>query len=156
MPVAELMTLLVCVFALLLAVHCVAVVGLWNMFVKAGRPGWAAIIPLYRDTVRNNIAGVSVLWTYAEWVIYAGIIIGVYMTDMVLECVLIGWIARCICYVFTYTPLLKAYHRDTRVWYVISAVLFPYIIFPQIGMGKATYSGAHATASMPAQSDDQT
>lgn len=32
---------------IMLAVIVVALVGLWKMFTKAGKPGWAAIVPFY-------------------------------------------------------------------------------------------------------------
>lgn len=34
-------------FIIMLAVAIVALVGLWKMFGKAGKPGWAAIVPFY-------------------------------------------------------------------------------------------------------------
>ena len=157
MPIAELMTFLVCSLALLFVGQSITLIGLWKLFVNAGRPGWPAIIPLYRDAMRNDIAGVSKLWTYGEWGLYVGIIIGVYVTNMILECVLVGWVMRCVCNVFTYGPFLKAYGRGT-MWYVIMAVLFPYIVFPQIGFGTTTYLGATATSVTvaPASADDHT
>lgn len=34
-------------YIIVLAIAIVCYVGLWKMFVKAGRPGWAAIVPFY-------------------------------------------------------------------------------------------------------------
>jgi hypothetical protein len=150
MPIAELMTFLMCISALLFVGQSITLIGLWKLFVKAGRPGWPAIIPLYRDAMRNDIAGVAKLWTYGEWALYAGVIIGVYVTNMILESILVGWMLRCMCNVFTYGPFLKAYNRDTTVWHVIIAVLFPYITFPRIGFSEATYVGANEGAPVHA------
>ncbi|WP_116204833.1 DUF5684 domain-containing protein [Amycolatopsis circi] len=45
-----------------LVVTVLAVVGLWLVFAKAGRPGWAAIIPIYNVYVWLKIAGRSGWW----------------------------------------------------------------------------------------------
>ena len=145
MPIAELMTFLLCFCAIFMIGQTATVVGLWKMFVKAGRPGWTAIIPLYRDTVRNDIAGVSALWTYVEWMLYVGIIVAVYVTNMILEPVLLGWVMRCVCNTFTYGSLLTAYGQRNTAWSMLIVVLFPYIILPQIGFGSAAYVGGRAT-----------
>lgn len=34
-------------FIIVFAVIVVALIGLWKMFTKAGKPGWAAIVPFY-------------------------------------------------------------------------------------------------------------
>ena len=44
-------------FALIvLALVIVSIAGKWKMFEKAGRPGWAAIIPYYNTYVEFDIA----------------------------------------------------------------------------------------------------
>jgi hypothetical protein len=42
--------------ALLVAATVVGVAGVWRTFVKAGRPGWAALIPVYSIVVLSEIA----------------------------------------------------------------------------------------------------
>lgn len=34
----------------------------WRLFAKAGRPGWAALVPVYNALVFLDIAGLSRLW----------------------------------------------------------------------------------------------
>lgn len=34
-------------YIIVLAIAVVVIIGLWKMFVKAGKPGWACIIPFY-------------------------------------------------------------------------------------------------------------
>ena len=34
-------------YILCLAICIVSIIGMWKMFVKAGKPGWASIIPFY-------------------------------------------------------------------------------------------------------------
>ena len=149
MPIAEITTLFLCVLAVLLIGHSAVVVGLWKLFVKAGRPGWAAVIPLYRDIVRNQIAGMSAIWTYVGWIIYALILACVYVTDMVVEVLFLGWLLLCVCHSFTYGPFLKAYGRNNNALHIIAAVLFPYVVFPLIGFGNTPYVGNDAVAVVP-------
>ncbi|MBF9140592.1 DUF5684 domain-containing protein [Hymenobacter properus] len=40
-----------------LAVFILVIAGLWKLFVKAGKPGWAAIIPIYNIIVMQEIVG---------------------------------------------------------------------------------------------------
>ena len=34
-------------YIILLAVSIISIIGMWKMFDKAGKPGWAAIVPFY-------------------------------------------------------------------------------------------------------------
>jgi hypothetical protein len=45
-----------------LAVTIVGIVGLWKIFEKAGKPGWAAIVPFYNLFVLTQISGKEILW----------------------------------------------------------------------------------------------
>jgi hypothetical protein len=40
----------------------VVVAGLWKVFVKAGQPGWAALVPIYNTYVMTQITGRPILW----------------------------------------------------------------------------------------------
>lgn len=45
-----------------LAIIVGIIVGFWKTFEKAGKPGWAAIIPIYNIIVLLEIAGKPVWW----------------------------------------------------------------------------------------------
>jgi len=45
-----------------LAVLVAIIVGLWKVFVKAGKPGWASIIPIYNVIVLLEICGRPLWW----------------------------------------------------------------------------------------------
>lgn len=45
-----------------LVLMLVIVASFWKMFVKAGQPGWAALIPIYNAFVLLKIAGKSPWW----------------------------------------------------------------------------------------------
>lgn len=40
-----------------LAILVLVFAGMWKLFVKAGKPGWAAIIPIYNIIVMHEIVG---------------------------------------------------------------------------------------------------
>ena len=45
-----------------LVVLVLVIAGIWKTFMKAGQPGWAAIIPFYNIIVLLQIAGKPVWW----------------------------------------------------------------------------------------------
>ena len=45
-----------------LAVVLLMVISMWKVFVKAGKPGWAAIVPLYNIIVMIQIAQKPLWW----------------------------------------------------------------------------------------------
>jgi hypothetical protein len=45
-----------------LALFVITVIGLWKVFEKAGKPGWAAIIPIYNLIVLLEIVGKPAWW----------------------------------------------------------------------------------------------
>jgi hypothetical protein len=40
----------------------ISIIGLWQIFKKAGKPGWAAIIPIYNIIVLLEIVGKPLWW----------------------------------------------------------------------------------------------
>lgn len=44
-------------FLVEMAIIVLLIAGLWKLFEKAGRPGWAAIIPIYNTIVMQDIVG---------------------------------------------------------------------------------------------------
>ena len=45
-----------------LAIFVVIIAGFWKSFTKAGKPGWAFIIPIYNAIVLLQIAGKPLWW----------------------------------------------------------------------------------------------
>ena len=48
----------------MLVVMLAVIVGAWKVFVKAGKPGWAAIVPIYNVIVMCEIAGKPIWWAF--------------------------------------------------------------------------------------------
>lgn len=61
--------------ALVAIVVCIA--ALWKVFVKAGEPGWAVLIPIYNIIVLLKISGKPWWWLFLFFIPIVGIVIAV-------------------------------------------------------------------------------
>ena len=108
----------------LLLVELAAVVllfaGMWKVFQKAGKPGWAAIIPIYNIIVLLEIVGKPLWWI----VLY--LIPVVNFIAVILVCI----------------ELAKRFGKG--VGFGIGLAFLPFIFYPILGFGDATYGGAPA------------
>ena len=48
-------------YVISLAIAIFSIVSMWKVFVKAGKPGWASLIPVYNTVVLFQIAGMNPL-----------------------------------------------------------------------------------------------
>ena len=61
------------VFAI--GVIVVALVSIWRIFQKAGKPGWAAIVPIYNVVIMLQIAGKPLWWIILLFIPIANIVV---------------------------------------------------------------------------------
>ena len=61
------------IIALVISVFFVA--AIWRVFTKAGKPGWAAIVPIYNVIVLMEIAGRPVWWFLLMFVPLVNIVV---------------------------------------------------------------------------------
>ena len=66
------MMLIVC-----LVIAVVFIIGLWKVFVKAGQPGWACIVPIYNVYILMKIAGKPGWWTLLYFIPFVNFVIGI-------------------------------------------------------------------------------
>jgi len=62
-------------FGLVFAV--LVIVGLWRVFTKAGRPGWAAIIPIYNAYTLLKVAGRPGWWLILLFIPIVNLIVAI-------------------------------------------------------------------------------
>ena len=55
----------------------IEIAAMWKVFVKAGQPGWAAIIPIYNVIVLLQIAGKPIWWILLYFIPLVGLIIAI-------------------------------------------------------------------------------
>lgn len=116
-PTPHFSTGLIIVYLLILIV-CVA--GMWKVFTKAGKPGWACIIPIYNLIVILEIVGKPVWW-------------------------FLLFLIPCVNFVFiiwTYNLLSKSFGKSEG--FTVGLVLLGPIFMCILGFGDAVYLGPSA------------
>lgn len=101
-----------------LALAVLMIVSLWKLFKKAGKPGWASIVPFYNTWVMVEIAGLSALWFVLLFIPFVNI----------------------VAIVFIYNGIAKAFGKGAGTTALM--IFFPYVMFPYLGLSKkVTYQG---------------
>jgi hypothetical protein len=98
------------------------IAGMWKVFTKAGKPGWAAIVPIYNFIVLIQIAGKPVWWVVLMLIPIVNIVISILVAINV----------------------AKAFGKGAG--FGIGLGLLGPIFFPILGFGGATYQGGGSTA----------
>ena len=60
-----------------LAFIVVLIVAMWKTFEKAGKPGWASLIPIYNTIVMLEIIGRPIWWFLLLFIPFVNIVIGI-------------------------------------------------------------------------------
>lgn len=68
-----------------LAVFVCVIAGFWKVFVKAGQPGWASLVPLYNIFVMLQIAGKPSWWLILFFVPLANLIVSILLFVAIAE-----------------------------------------------------------------------
>lgn len=111
-----------------LAVFIVAVIALWKVFVKAGHPGWAAIIPIYNVYILLKIAGRPGWWLLLFFIPFVNFVISIIVS----------------------VDVAKNFGKST-LFGVVALWFFSLIGYLILGFGDAKYVGSGgATAAGPA------
>ena len=101
-------------------VYLITVAGMWKTFEKAGKPGWAAIIPIYNTIVMLEIVGKPIWWIFL----------------IIFPC------TSFIFAVWTLNLMSKSFGQSEG--FTIGLVLLPFIFYPILGFGNYQYLGPSA------------
>ena len=71
---------------MMLVMMAVIIVGFWKVFVKAGQPGWAVLIPIYNAYILLQIAGKPGWWILLFMIPLVNIVIAVLVAIEVAKC----------------------------------------------------------------------
>ena len=113
-------------FLLYLPLIIIMVASYWKIFTKAGRPGWVALIPLYREWVVIEMIGKPAWWFLMLFIPIVNIVFAIMM----------------------YNELAKTFGKGAG--FVVLMIFLPFIAFPILGFGKSRYTapaGAAGTGS---------
>lgn len=107
-----------------LVILAVVIAGLWKTFVKAGKPGWASIVPIYNIVVILQIAG-KPLW----WII-----------------LLIIPFVNFIMIILIFIAFAKSFGKG--VGFGLGCAFLGVIFIPILGFGDAQYVGPQSPAAI--------
>ncbi len=101
---------------ILIAIVTILIISMWKLFVKAGQPGWASIVPIYNfwvlcDMVFNN----NIMWFIFIFIPFLNFVSMIAM--------MIG--------------MAKTFGKGTG--FAILTIFFYIVTFPILAFGKATY-----------------
>jgi hypothetical protein len=91
--------------------------SVWKIFAKAGKPGWAAIIPIYNWVILLEIVGRPVWWI---------VLLLIPCVNIVIMCILA-------------VELAKSFGKD--IAFAIGLILLGVVFIPILGFGSAKYEG---------------
>jgi hypothetical protein len=88
----------------------------WKIFKKAGKEGWASIVPIYNIIVLLEIVKKPVWWLVFLLIPFVNIVFAIWMTNL----------------------LSKRFGKDEG--FTIGLIFLPFIFYPLLGMSKVKYS----------------
>lgn len=117
------------ILVIALVVVVAMLIAVWKVFTKAGKPGWAAIVPIYNAYILTEIAGRPGWWTLLMFIPYVNYVILLLIS----------------------IDIAKAFGKSTAFG-VVGLWLFGPVGYAMLGFGSATYQGPRPTnlAAAPA------
>ena len=109
------------IFGLLyLGIIVLVIVGVWKVFVKAGQPGWACLIPFYNLYILLKIAGKPAWWMILFFIPLVNIVMAILL----------------------YIEVAKVFGKGAG--FGLGLAFLGFIFFPILGFGDAQYQGSPA------------
>ena len=109
----------------ILALIVAEIMGMWKMYTKAGRPGWAILIPFYNSWVLAEIGGKPGWWGLVPLVAFFPII---------------GWIAAIVITIMIVLGVARNFGKSDA-FAIFGLWLFAPIGMMILGFGSAKYQG---------------
>ncbi len=100
-----------------LAIIILIIASFWKVFTKAGKPGWAAIVPIYNIIVMLQIVGRPWWWILLMLIPIVGLVIAIIVS----------------------IDMAKSFGKGTG--FGIGLALLFFIFYPILGFGGAKYQG---------------
>lgn len=105
------------------AIIVLAIASMWKVFAKAGKPGWAAIVPIYNIVVWCEIVGRPTWWVILALIPGVNIVIAVILA----------------------VDLAKSFGKGTG--FAVGLIFLGLIFWAILGFGPATYQGPSVPAA---------
>lgn len=101
-----------------LAIVVFLIAAVWKVFTKAGKPGWASIIPIYNVIVLLQIAGRPVWWLLLMLIPFVNVIVSLVVV----------------------MDIAKAFGKGAG--FGLGLFFLGPVFYPILGFGSAQYEGA--------------
>jgi hypothetical protein len=98
-------------------ISVIVLIAYWKIFEKAGKPGWAAIVPIYNIIVLLEIVGKPLWWILLLIFPCTSIFISIWLLNL----------------------LSKSFGQSEG--FTVGLLLLPFIFFPLLGFGNYQYIG---------------
>lgn len=125
------LTGLAVIWVIALLLMALMIVAMWILFKKAGKPGWAAVVPFYDQYTLYEI-------TWGNGWRFLMLLLPIY--NIVLA-------------ILTYIRLAKAFGKDEG--YAVGLVFLPQVFVPMLAFGSAAYHGVPGVTSAPAAASQE-
>jgi hypothetical protein len=102
---------------LYLVIIILMIISLWKIFTKAGKPGWACIIPIYNIIVLLEIIGKPWWWLLLFLIPIVNIVFAIWMVNL----------------------LAKSFGKE--VGFTLGLIFLSFIFYPILGLGESKYVG---------------
>jgi hypothetical protein len=112
---AALIGIFVILFFFILAISVFMIVCQWKLYSKAGKPGWACIVPIYNTIVLLEIVKKPIWW------------IALLMIPIV----------NFVVVILVFVELAKAYGKDGS--FAVGLILLPVVFLPILAFGDSVY-----------------
>lgn len=103
-----------------LAIVVLLIAAMWKVFVKAGKPGWAAIVPIYNIVVLCEIAGKPAWWVVLFFIPFVNFIVAILLA----------------------INIAKNFGKGGG--FAAGLILLPFVFYPMLGFGDARYQPTSA------------
>lgn len=99
------------------AVMLLVIASMWVLFTKAGKPGWAILVPIYNIIVLLDIVGRPVWWLFLFLIPLVNFIVSILIA----------------------IDFAKAYGKETG--FGLGLAFLPFIFYPILAFGDNQYEG---------------
>ena len=113
----QILIFLLIFFFIFSIVLVVMIISQWKIYEKAGKPGWAAIVPVYNQMVLSEIGGKPDVWGLLALIPYVGIIWSVWLINR----------------------MAKSFGKDAG--FTLGLIFLPLIFYPILAFGDSEYVG---------------
>jgi len=118
---STLTTILIIYYAVVLVLAVFLIVCLWKVFNKAGKPGWAAIVPIYNSFTILEIGDQNGWWVLIAFIPFIGALI------------------LLVIYILAALEIAKRFGKGP-LFAVFGLIIFSIIGWPMLAFGKAKYN----------------